>query len=162
MFLYAAFCRRPFWKKACYVQQHSFQKFKLPDTTKIDIWHNTYQSSLYIPKKGKLKIILTVHDLNFLYKEGKSSYQKRKYLDGIKKRIERADYIVAISKFTLNDVKQNLDIGNRPCKVIYNGCNIEEINSPKMPAINPPTPFLFTIGTILEKEFSCSSMLISA
>jgi glycosyltransferase involved in cell wall biosynthesis len=141
-----------FGNDACYIKQHSFQKFKLPDTSKIDIWHNTYQSSMYIPKRRGLKFLFTVHDLNLLYKEHKSAYKKKKYLDAIKERIERADQVVAISHFTMNEIKQHLDIKNKPCEVIYNGCNIEEISLLKKPAIVPAAPFLFTIGTILEKK----------
>ena len=141
-----------FGENACYIQQHSFQKFRLPDTRGISIWHNTYQSSMYIPQKRKLKILLTIHDLNFLYNENKPVYKKKKYLRRIRERIERADQLVTISEFTLNDLQQHVDLHDKPCEVVYNGCNIEEIEVLQPPVHAPRSPFLFTIGTIVEKK----------
>ena len=141
-----------FGNDACYLEQHSLHKFRLPNTKGIDLWHNTYQSSMYLPKRRRLKILLTIHDLNLLYKEHKSAYKKRKYLRDIKNKIDRADYVVAISNFTLNDIKKNIDIKGKPCEVIYNGCSIEEITDLAKPSFVPEVPFLFTIGTILEKK----------
>lgn len=141
-----------FGEDVCYIQQRSFQKFRLPDTERISIWHNTYQSSMYIPRRRRLKVLLTIHDLNFLYSGRKSDYKKKKYLRHIRERIESADQLVTISQFTLNDLKQHIDLRGKPCEVIYNGCNIEEIGSLQPPLIQPSAPFLFSIGTIVEKK----------
>ena len=141
-----------FGKEAHYLQQNSLQKFRLPSTKNFSIWHNTYQSSSYFPKHRNLKIILTIHDLNFLYDSKKNELKKRNYLQKLKAKIERADHIVAISEFTLNDVISNIDIGNKPYSIVYNGCNVEQITSLTMPAVVPSRPFLFTIGTIIEKK----------
>jgi glycosyltransferase involved in cell wall biosynthesis len=141
-----------FGPDACYLEQGSLQKFWPPSTSRFSIWHNTYQSSMYFPKRKGMKIILTVHDLNVLYDDTKSPARKAKYLRDIAGKIKRADHIVAISKFTLNDVMTHLDTGNKPCSVIYNGCNIEPIDNPARPEAAPATRFLFTIGTIVEKK----------
>lgn len=141
-----------FGKDACYIQQRSFQKFRLPGTRGISIWHNTYQGSMYIPQKRKLKILLTIHDLNFLYNENKPVHKKKKYLRHIRERIERADQLVTISEFTLHDLKKHIDLRDKPCQVVYNGCNIEEITQLQPPRLSPRAPFLFTIGTIVEKK----------
>lgn len=141
-----------FGKDAHYLQQNSRQKLRLPSTKNFSIWHNTYQSSMYFPKHRNLKIILTIHDLNFLYDVKKSESKKRTYLQKLKAKIERADHIVAISEFTLNDVIRNIDIGSKPYSIVYNGCNVEKIALLTAPAIMPSRPFLFTIGTIVEKK----------
>jgi glycosyltransferase involved in cell wall biosynthesis len=141
-----------FGADACYIRQHSLHKYFLPSTSGFQIWHSTYQSTNYFPSDRNIKIILTVHDLNFLYDEKKSFKKKKKYLDLVKERIERADHIVAISKFTLDDLKANFDLSGKSCSVIYNGCNIHETIRTIPPAILPQQSFLYTIGTIIEKK----------
>jgi len=59
--------------------------------------------------------------------------------------------IVAISEFVKQDIMNNLDIGNTPVEVIYNGCNKYE-GEVKAPASKPEHPFIFTIGTVLRKK----------
>jgi glycosyltransferase involved in cell wall biosynthesis len=134
------------------VQQHSLHKFLLPPLKRFDIWHSTYQGTMYYPWRRNIKIVLTVHDLNFMYDDSKSEAKKKKYLQQLAKKVHRADYIVAISEFVLADLKQHLPLDNKPAKVIYNGCTIEEIEKLKAPAILPLQPFLFTVGTIVDKK----------
>lgn len=55
-----------FGTNAGYIWQRSLHKFYFHYKEKIDVWHTTYQSSPYKPKKGTPRI-LTVHDLNFLH-----------------------------------------------------------------------------------------------
>jgi glycosyltransferase involved in cell wall biosynthesis len=139
------------FKGKCMLEQHSLHKYLLPSTSKFDIWHSTYQGTQYYPKRGKIKVILTIHDLNFLYDNSKTEDKKKKYLKKIEQKIKRADHLVAISEFTLRDVLDHIDVGNTPCSVIYNGCNIEKAEL-KEPASIPPTPFIYTIGTIVAKK----------
>lgn len=141
-----------FGPDACYLEQRSMQKFRLPATRKIDVWHNTFQGSMYYPRRRNLKLILTIHDLNFLYDENKTRSKKERYLEKLKRKIDRADHVVAISDFSLEDVKKYINLDGKPCSVIYNGCNIEIREALQPPAFSPPAPFLFTIGTIIEKK----------
>ena len=63
-----------------YILQKSLQKFWLPSLKNYDIWHSTYQSSQYLPELNrKIKVVLTIHDLNFLYDDKKSAEKKKKY-----------------------------------------------------------------------------------
>ncbi|MDB5252004.1 MAG: glycosyl transferase group 1 [Flaviaesturariibacter sp.] len=141
-----------FGKDACYLEQTSLQKFWLPSTSRFSIWHNTYQSSMYFPKRSRLRTIVTIHDLNVLYDDTKNAARKERYLRDIGDKIRRADHVVAISKYTLTDVMTHLDTGNKPCSIIYNGCNIEPIENPARPSLAPGARFLFTIGTIVDKK----------
>lgn len=141
-----------FGKDACYLHQNSFQKFMLPSTKNFDLWHVTYQSSLYIPKKRKIKLLLTIHDLNFWYDEKKSTAKKEKYIRNIQQNIKSADHVVTISEYVKRDIENHIGLFGKQCTVIYNGCNIETIDQLKKPAIMVPKPFLFTIGTIVEKK----------
>jgi glycosyltransferase involved in cell wall biosynthesis len=135
-----------------YIRQHAWHKIFFPSTKGIDLWHCTHQGSEYFPFKKDLKIVITIHDLNFLYDEGKSATTKEKYLTNTRIRIKRADHIVAISEFTMAEVKKHFDISGKANTVIYNGCNINEIANLTEPAHLPGKPFIYTIGTITDKK----------
>lgn len=141
-----------FGTERSYVIQNSLDKFLLPPTKSFSVWHSTYQGTNYYPWKRGLKVLFTVHDLNFMHSVSKPAFKKNKYLDSLKRKVERADHIVAISQFTLNDLKKHIDISGKPCSVIYNGCNIVEMAQLDAPANRPNAPFFFTIGTIVEKK----------
>lgn len=137
---------------ACIIKQHSLHKFLLPSLRKFSIWHSTYQGTMYYPWYRKIKIVLTVHDLNFLYDDTKTAARKQQYLQQLARKVKRADYIVAISQFVLEDLNKHIPLGDKPAKVIYNGCTLEEIDNPLPPAVLPVQPFLFTVGTIVDKK----------
>lgn len=141
---------------AIYQQQKWWHKIVNLIATKYKVWHCTYQSSNYFPFNRSVKKILTIHDLNFLYDERKSAEKKSKYLRQVQRHIDQSSYITAISNFTLECVKQHLDLGNKPTAVIYNGCNLPgaDLVFTKPACINFSNPFLFSIGTIaLKKNF---------
>lgn len=140
-----------FGAEANYIPQHSLQKFILPPLRGYDIWHATYQGTNYYPFHRKIKIVLTIHDLNFMH-EGKAASKQTRELKKLQKKIKRADHIVAISQFTLNDVQKFLSIGNTPATVIYNGCNFNDLADSIKPQNLPDKKFLYTIGTITDKK----------
>jgi glycosyltransferase involved in cell wall biosynthesis len=136
-----------------YKAQSSVNKFYMPATGGIDIWHVTYQHSNYMPAKGKYKIVLTVHDINFMHEPGKSAQKKNKYMRGLDARMKKADAVIFISKFVLEDVTRHIPIRTgQLSKVIYNGCNISGSVAAAAPQTQPGKPFIFTIGTILPKK----------
>ncbi len=137
---------------ANYIAQHSLHKFLLPPTSKFDIWHSTYQASDYFPFNRKLKVVLTIHDLNFLHEENKTSQKIKQELKKLQLKINRADSIVAISAFTKQDVCNNLNLTNKKVDVIYNGCNFKTIENILKPQGELPEEFLYTIGTITNKK----------
>ena len=141
-----------FGSDQCYIHQRQYHKVVFPSSPNIDLWHSTHQSTDYFPYREKLKLVLTIHDLNYLYDIDKTETKKKRYLDALKKKIERADHIVTISSFTLQDVQKHFDVENKPCSVIYNGCNIEEAGILSTPVNAPHNPFLFTIGTLADKK----------
>jgi glycosyltransferase involved in cell wall biosynthesis len=143
---------RAIFKDACIVSQSPVHRIKFPSLKKYSVFHSTYQGSLYYPWRQKIKIVLTVHDLNFFYDEKKEAWKKKRYLSQLKEKIDRADHVVAISNFVLEDIKKHINLTGKPCSVIYNGCNINKMAALKEPAIKPATPFLFSIGTIVAKK----------
>lgn len=140
-----------FGENAQYINQHSLHKFWMPSLRGYTIWHATYQGTQYMPFRSNIKVVLTIHDLNFIH-EGKSADKIKSALHKLQKKINRADHIVAISSFTLNDIKQHLDLKGKATSVIYNGCNFEHIPALKVPKHQPTNKFLYTIGTITDKK----------
>ena len=136
-----------------HITQNPLQKFVLPPLSKYDIWHATYQSTHYMPVYNKkIKVVLSIHDLNFMYDEKKSATKKQKYLQRLQRLINRADSIICISDFSKNDVLKHCDIKSKPLHVIYNGTNL--LASPELSkkSYKPSKPFLFSIGVINPKK----------
>jgi len=100
------------------IRQHSLQKFLMPSLNQFQIWHSTYQSSDYLPLLNRrLKVLLTIHDLNFLH-EGKSASKIERCLKQIQRNIDRSDAIVCISEFSKNEVLTNCNIRDKPIYMI--------------------------------------------
>lgn len=140
-----------FGKDTMHLKQKSLQKFFLPRLNKHTIWHATYQHSNYIPiRNKKIKVVLTIHDLNFLYE--KPFHKRKKYLNILQKNINRADAVTCISNFTAKDVLEHCSVGDKIFKVIYNGTN--QLQDPNLlhESYVPSHPFLFCIGMINRKK----------
>ena len=137
-----------------YSQQHWWHKIINTVAPSYKVWHCTYQGSNYFPHNKSVKKILTIHDLNILFDERKTTVKKQKYLQHIQRQVNESVYITAISQFTLDCVKENLDLKNIPSQVIYNGCNLpdEGMAFTKPAFITDDTPFIFTIGTVAVKK----------
>ena len=140
-----------FGENAQYMNQHSLHKFLMPLLSRYNIWHSTYQGTQYMPFRSKVKVVLTIHDLNFIH-EGKTQDKIKRALNKLQKKIDRADHIVAISRFTLQDIEKHLSLRGKPVTVIYNGCNFISIPELKEPALKPKGNFIYTIGTITDKK----------
>jgi glycosyltransferase involved in cell wall biosynthesis len=133
------------------IKQSGLHKFIFPNYNDVDIWHTTYQSTAYIPTDKRIKKVLTIHDLNFLY-EKKSIQKQRSYLKKVQRNIDLADHIVAISEFTRKDILKHLNIGCKPVSVIYNGCVVESFPNYENKEISHSKPFLFALGTVIPKK----------
>lgn len=141
-----------FGKEACYLRQRPAHKLIFPSTKDVSLWHCTHQSSDYFPFNKNVKKLLTLHDLNYLHDETKPLSKKQKFTEGLQQKVDAADAVVAISQFALNDAQQYLDLKNKPCRVIYNGCTINELTELRPPSFVPQRPYLFTIGAINGKK----------
>lgn len=140
-----------FGKEVNYLSQQIFHKLYLPALGPIDIWHALQQDSEYYPRHRIIPTVLTVHDLNFLHQPGKSSSSVKRALDRLQSKINRAQYIVTISSFVLEELKEHVNLCSVPTSVIYNGCNFSSV-LPREPKTVPNRPFLFTIGTVAAKK----------
>lgn len=138
---------------ADHISQSPLHKFIMPPLTGFDIWHATYQNTQYMPVRNKkIKVVLSIHDLNFMYDEKKSVSKKQKYLAHMQKLVNRADAIVCISEFSKKDVLKHLDVCNKKIEVIHNGTNLLQKPGLNAQSYKPKKPFLFTIGVINPKK----------
>ncbi|MEO7802535.1 MAG: glycosyltransferase family 1 protein [Ginsengibacter sp.] len=136
-----------------YITQNSLQKFWLPSLTNYDIWHCTFQNSQYLPVLNrKIKVLLTIHDLNFLYDDTKTHARKEKHVKKLQANIDRSDAVVCISEFSKNDIQLNCDLGKTPLHVIYNGSNNLQPGKLNGSSYRPKTRFLFSIGSVNRKK----------
>ncbi len=133
----------------CIIQK-SLHKIFMPSFDAA-VYHITYQNTHYMPKNKKLKKVLTIHDLNFLY-EKQDQKKIDKYLKQVQQNIDRVDSLVAISEYAKNDTLKYLNTGGKPFDVIYNGCNVLEFEGFDNPVYRPKNGFLFSIGTVLPKK----------
>ncbi|WP_108822094.1 glycosyltransferase family 1 protein [Dysgonomonas sp. Marseille-P4361] len=133
------------------ITQKELHKF-FPARLNADLMHTTDQLSQYISGNKKIKRLLTIHDLNFLYeKQGRNSRIKD-YLKLVQKNIDRVDRIVTISNYVKKDILENLSVGDKPIDVIYNGCQILDFENFDNPSYKPTKKFLFSIGTVIPKK----------
>ena len=128
-------------------------KLVLPSLDDITVWHATQQDSSYFPYKSKVPVVLTVHDINYFNDDSKSNKKKGHFIRTLQKMVNRSQYITFISQHSLHDFTRYIDIGNKPHSVIYNGCNIQEMDVVTTPAVPlQGKRFLFSIGTITDKK----------
>ncbi|MGQ0739044.1 MAG: glycosyltransferase family 4 protein [Bacteroidota bacterium] len=138
---------------ANHITQNPLHKFLLPSFRSFDIWHATYQNTHYMPLRNrKIRVVLSMHDLNFLYDEKKSTVKKQKYLGYMQELINRADAVVCISEFSKKDVLEHCDVGNKRLCVIHNGTNLLQKPGLSFRSYRPKKPFLFSIGVINRKK----------
>jgi glycosyltransferase involved in cell wall biosynthesis len=140
-----------YFSSSRFLYSNFLHKFIFPNYNKIDLWHITHQTSVYVPDSKPLKRVVTIHDLNFLY-EDKTDRKRNNYLKAHQKNIDRADHIVAISEFTKTDILKYLNTDNKPINVIYNGCASSIANVGTNPIYKPSAPFLFALGTVNAKK----------
>ena len=123
-------------------------RFRLSLPARVGVWHAIHQLTPYLPVTKQKKVI-TVHDLNFLY-EKKQKHLKSS-LARLQKNVDRVDYIVAISEFARRDLLTHIDTRDKPVEVIYPGYPAFR-GAIVRPPDYPQKPFLFTVGTLLEKK----------
>jgi glycosyltransferase involved in cell wall biosynthesis len=136
-----------------YTVQRSRDKFYRFGTRQFDVWHVATTISWYRPFNTKTKNILTIHDLNFLDQDEFSPSSRRRYLRLVQQKVNRADYLTFISEFAHRQALTHMNLGNKPCRIIYNGCNIPLTDKAfSEPAYQPSRPFLFSIGQLHSRK----------
>jgi glycosyltransferase involved in cell wall biosynthesis len=139
-----------------YLTQRSFHKYLNPPSYGFRLWHATSQLSWYVPTSPLTKVVLTIHDLNFLHENADERTYVRQ-LAMVRRNIQRADYLATISDFVRQDVLRHADLlgyrGRQPLRYVRRG--VEALPPPAAghaPAYAPGRPFLFGLGTINTKK----------
>lgn len=139
-----------FGNKAATVNQTPLHKFFSLNSNAYDVWHCLHQNSSYLPSSKKTKLILTIHDLNFMEKY--KGLKRALKLGALQKKVDRAHTLTVISHYTEKMVREHLDIGDKKIHVIPNGNTLELIQNPKKPDFIHFDQFIFTIGIISRKK----------
>lgn len=134
-----------------YITINKLHRLIMPSFSYLDVWHTSFQSTHYRPSNKNIGHVLTIHDLNFIH-EKKNPKKVASFLKKVQKNIDRADHVVTISKFVLEDVNRHLDLRNKPASVIYNGGVLETFPDFDAPDYRPQRPFIFNIGSIDAKK----------
>lgn len=133
-----------------YLRQRNIHKLVGVKTDSTKVFHSTHQTSKYQPSSNKTPVVLTVHDLNFLYKyKGKKVQSKLKELQA---KVNRAAVITTISNFVSQELKQYIDLKGKQVHTIYNGITLQKGFTPQKPLFTITHPFFFTIGIIAPRK----------
>ncbi|MEP7239047.1 MAG: glycosyltransferase family 1 protein [Ferruginibacter sp.] len=136
----------------CMIEKKWHQKIIKPFLWDCDVWHAPFQSGRIVPTGNKrIKILLTIHDLNCLH-EGKTLHEQKVSLQKTQKLIDSSDAIVCISHHCKKDVLANMDVKNKPVYVIHNGTHHVSTPPVKPAGYLPTRPFLFTMGYVNRKK----------
>ena len=142
-----------FERQSNHIVQTELHKFRMPSLKEYKIWHATYQDSYYLPfRDKKIKVILSIHDLNFMYDDFKPETKKQKYLGRLQMLVNRADLVICVSDYGKKDLLFYCDVKNKPVHVIHNGTN--SLQEPMLfnNSYRPVKPFIFSLGTINQKK----------
>ncbi|TWW01714.1 glycosyltransferase family 4 protein [Chitinophaga pinensis] len=140
-----------FGEEHAYIINSKLHRLIMPPFSHLDVWHTTFQSTHYRPSNKNTGHVLTIHDLNYIH-EKRAPEKTASFLKKVQRNIDRADHIVTISQFVLEDVKRHLDLRNKPASVIYNGITLETFPDFDAPEYRPQRPFIFNIGSIDAKK----------
>jgi len=118
--------------------------------SRVDVWHALAQDAKYLPVDRNTPVLLTIHDLNYLRDTEGRELEHR--LGVVQSRVDRADVIATDSRFTADEVRQHLAVGDRPIHVIHIGLPDTDAVSPVKLASVGDVPFLFAIGDVVPRK----------
>lgn len=139
-------------KRSCIIEKKWHNRYVKPFLYNCDLWHAPFQSGRPIQRlHKKMKVLLTVHDLNVLH-EDKPEKERTESLARTQKLIDSSDAIVCISNHTRKDIEQHMTIGNKPVYVIHNGTHHITMPPDQPAGYKPSKPFVFTMGYVNRKK----------
>ncbi|MEP7197191.1 MAG: glycosyltransferase family 1 protein [Saprospiraceae bacterium] len=123
------------------------------------IFHGLSAEIPMLTKKIK-KVIVTIHDIIFLYRPNDYAFIDRNiYIQKLKYALKNADNIIAISETTAQDIINYFGIDENKIKVIYQNCNkifynrlsVVEIEQSKI-KFNLPIDYLICVSSFNERK----------
>ena len=124
-----------------------FWKFK-----KYRLVHFTNQYCRLSFKYFNCPKVFTIHDLNQLHEPQIKKHKLNKHLRKLKKRIDLANRVIAISNFVAKDIASFFPEAEKKIKVIYNGADKLKAKENHQPKYLPTKSFLFAIGFLSPKK----------
>lgn len=138
------------WQRKLWIPGH-------PGGGTYDVWHCLHQDSAYLP--GKAPLILTIYDLNFLERADYSAAKKKRRLDKLQRKINKATLLTAGSAYTASVVREHLKVpAELPMEVVYTGVAVDpgkapaELNSQSPIKSFSQSPFFLSVGVIHPKK----------
>ncbi|MFN8343210.1 MAG: glycosyltransferase [Cyclobacteriaceae bacterium] len=117
----------------------------------VDVWHCLQQGSPYWPTNPSTKVVLTVHDLNFMVKY--TGWRRDKEIRKLQRNVDRAHAIVTVSNFTKQDLISYIKVDEKKIHVIHNGGPVRSASlQARRPEFMTEGKFLFTIGIVNPKK----------
>jgi glycosyltransferase involved in cell wall biosynthesis len=110
-----------------------------------DLWHVPHQDAKYLPMDPRVPVLLTIHDLNYLRTRSpaKAASKTRR----LQRKVDRATVLATDSEYSARDIRDHLDVGDKPLHVVYLGVP-ERAADATPPSPSPEVPFLFAIGLV--------------
>jgi glycosyltransferase involved in cell wall biosynthesis len=115
------------------------------------VWHCTHQDSPYLPARSKPRVLLTIHDLNFLVKWEAHPRAIRRRLHRLQKLVDRAAAVTTCSHFTENVVHSRLRC-RLPIQVINEASCLQTGLAAERPETVPKGQFLLALGQVSRKK----------
>lgn len=126
---------------------HHFDKHFMLFNRHVKLFHASNQLSRYIPRRFRMKVLTTVHDLNYLHTDLPEKSQRNFHLR-TRHAIRNSNRIVAISEFARQDILEHYKLGDRPVDVVHNG--IDRYGGPlTAPETIPEGPFLLSLCRVV-------------
>jgi glycosyltransferase involved in cell wall biosynthesis len=120
-------------------------------TSDCKVWHCLHQDSPYLPARSKTRVLLTIHDLNFLVKWQGHPVAIRRRLRRLQKLADRAAVIATVSHFVENLVRSHL-LCSQPIQVIHLAHCLQMDLVAEQPKMVPNGEFLLALGQVNRKK----------
>lgn len=149
-FYLPASCRGLFGSDRNYLVHSPVHKVLKACRERFDCWHCLHQDSPYLPSRGQAKLMLTIHDMNFMAKY--AGLRRKLRCETLRKKIDRSTALVFPSRFSEKMVNNHFSCSGKITRIIPYG-NCLERSETRGPSVAPPSGrFLFTIGAVLPKK----------
>ena len=139
----------PRYPEAEWIRARFLQRYIPQLSPRADIWHSLHQFPSHLPHPSS-KVILTVHDLNFL--SGKKPEKAAGYLKKLQENVNRASAITVISDHTGEMLKEHIDTGNKKVITIHDGVRLEKRPDAEKPRWMPDRPFFFSLSVFKDSK----------
>ena len=118
---------------------------------KSKVWHSTHQDASYFPYGGNVKVVLTIHDMNYIYQRIDRTKKVNRYRKMLQSKIDRADHVTFISKNSKKNTETFFNLNGKKTSIVYNGVSVSDVEAQKI-EIKSNRPFLLSIVKFLPKK----------